>query len=216
MRLDKKRATGPRTPVRSNGLATRARIVQAATELLGTDGGTITLRSLAAHSGVSPAAIYQFFQDLDAVGAAVIEAASAEFRMVLEAALTSDLARADPRRFFERLIQEIGALQARRPETLCMVRAAGLEGLRGALAGELRMTVARHVHRTFAEAHPHVDPADLARTLSIVQHAVIGALAGVPDRLDPRRGAYLTEVATLAGTYLTNALGKADSGQGPG
>ncbi len=198
---------GPRTPVRRNGIATRTRIVEAAIAMIAEDGATLSMRPLAERAGCSPAAIYQFFADLDHVGAAVVEQVTSEALTELRRHVSPALAATDPTAFFSALIEGVEALQAARPETLCLARPQPA-GPRAALAGALRTVVRDLVAAAFAEAWPAVAPGRREEVLDVAQAALLGALGQVPPRGSARRAAYLADVAALAGGFAAQALAR--------
>lgn len=195
-----------RAPVRRNGIATRAKIVEAAITVLGREDGALTARAVAEEAGCSAPAIYQFFTDMDAVAQAAAEVAAAETVAALEAALTPERARRDPAGFFSALVHGIAALQEKRPETLCIAKSPP-SGPRAIVAQALRTAVAGLVRSAFLEGRPDLDPDRIERTLSVAQAALLGAVSQVPQRGDPARAAYLDDVAALAGGFVTRALG---------
>lgn len=206
---DNKLRPPPRTPVRRNGLATKARIIEAAIAMIAEDGQALAMRPLAQRAGCSPAAIYQFFADLDDLGQAIVEQVTAEAVAELEPRLSSDLASRDPVAFFAALIEGVVALQAARPETLCMVRPQP-DGPRAALAEGLRATIRRMVGDAFAQGRADCPAERREEVLGIAQHALIGAMAGVPARGAAERSRYLADSAQLVGGFVASALPAGD------
>jgi AcrR family transcriptional regulator len=188
----------PRSPTQDRSRARVERIFGAAAQLLAETGAErITVRTLAARSGVSVGTIYQFFEDVDAVRAAVAERTRGELQKVLATELTLELARASPGTFFSRLIDVIGAVQRRHPHIGCLVQIDRSDEFRGAFALELREYIAGHIRDTFAGAYPKMDNRDLKRKLEVILAALLGALDAMPSRNDPERGAHLHQTKTL-------------------
>lgn len=202
---DSKLRPPPRTPVRRNGVATKARIIEAAIAMIAEDGQALAMRPLAQRAGCSPAAIYQFFADLDDLGQAIVAQVTDEAVVELEPRLSADLAGRDPVAFFAALIEGVVALQAARPETLCMVRPQP-DGPRNALADALRATIRRMVSEVFAQAHSDFPSDRREEVLATAQHALIGAMAGVPPRGTDERSRYLADSAQLVGGFVASAL----------
>lgn len=202
---DKLQRPSPRTPVRRNGVATKGRIIEAAIAMIAEDGAALAMRPLARRAGCSPAAIYQFFADLDDLGAAIVEQVTEDAVAELAPRLSPDLARADPVAFFAALMDGVVALQAARPETLCLVRPQP-DGPRAALASALREMIRAMVSDAFAEGYPEADALRREEVLTIAQHALIGAMAGVPPRDAAERARYLADVAELVGHFVARAL----------
>src|SRR5262249_35795287 len=118
-------------PSQNRSRARVERILSSAAALLADDKTEkITVRGLAAHSGVSIGTIYQFFADVAAVRAAVSERTYAEFRSALETHLTEEVARTSPGAFFCKLMDVIGALQRQYPQIGCLVRPDQADELR--------------------------------------------------------------------------------------
>lgn len=195
----------PRTPIRRNGVATKERIIEAAIALIAENGGALAMRPLAHRAGCSPAAIYQFFADLDDLGSAIVERVAAEAVSELSPRLPAELAAADPVAFFGAVMQGVVALQASRPETLCLVRPQP-DGPRSALAMALRDVIRRMVSDAFAAGRPDVAPERLEEVLTVAQHALIGAMAGIPPRDTDARARYLADVSQLVGGFVSGAL----------
>ncbi len=207
-RLDKG-PTAPRVPVRSNGVATNARVIEAATALLGRDDGALTMRALAQEAGCSPAAIYQFFVDMDDVIANVAQIATMQTLEFLEGTLPNSLAKENPKAYFTSLIRAIITLQAERPETLCIARPPAA-GPRAALASALRSAVSGYVRAAFIAGYPEMPRAKLDQVLDVAQNAMLGALTSLPPRDDPQRDSYLVDIAILAGGFVAEALNSKD------
>jgi len=207
---DNKLRPPPRTPVRRNGVATKARIIEAAIAMIAEDGQALAMRPLAQRAGCSPAAIYQFFADLDDLGQAIVEQVTAEAVAELEPRLSAELAGRDPVAFFAALIEGVVALQAARPETLCMVRSQP-DGPRAALAEALRATIRRMVGEAFTQGRPDCPAERREEVLGIAQHALIGSMAGVPSRGAAERSRYLADSAQLVGGFVTTALKSAET-----
>ncbi|MFO6448622.1 TetR/AcrR family transcriptional regulator [Erythrobacter sp. NE805] len=195
----------PRTPVRRNGVATKGRIIEAAIAMIAEDGEALAMRPLARRAGCSPAAIYQFFADLDDLGAAIVDQVTDDAVAELAPRLSPDLARRDPVAFFAALMDGVVALQAARPETLCLVRPQP-DGPRAALAGALREMIRGMVSDAFAKGCAETETGRREEVLTIAQHALIGAMAGVPARDAAERGRYLADVADLVGSFVARAL----------
>lgn len=199
----------PRKPVRRNGLATKERIIEAAIALIAEDDSVLAMRPLARRAGCSPAAIYQFFADLDDLGAAIVERVAADAVSELAPRLSAQLAAADPAAFFVAVMQGVVALQASRPETLCLVRPQP-DGPRAALAMALRKVIRRMVSDAFAAGRPDVAPERREEVLTVAQHALIGAMAGVPPRETAARARYLADVSELVGGFVSRALARSE------
>jgi len=202
---DNTRRTAPRIPVRRNGMATKSRIIEAAIDLIADDGETLTVRKLAKRANCSPAAIYQFFADLDDLGSAIIQQVVHDASKQLEPRLSPVLAADNPVAFFAALIEGVIELQSSRPETLCLGRAQPA-GPRAALAEALRDMIRALVSRAFAAAMPHVAAHQREEVLTIAQHGLIGAMVAVPPRDSPGRSRYLAGVADFVGGYVSRAL----------
>lgn len=210
MRLDK---AGVRTPVRRNGVATRAKIIAAATKLMAQQHHPMTIRGLAAEAGVSPAAIYQFFASLQDVGRAVEEESIAALSAAMADVVTTAQAREHPVHFFHALLTGVVQHQAAHPEALCMAHRGESHEPRAALAAALRRTLANQVEHAFAAARPDVTPDRLRQVLAVAQSAMLGALQDLPGRDQHGRQEHLDEVGRLAGTYVDAALGPTSAGQ---
>ena len=196
-----------RSPSQNRSRARVERILTSAAALLAETGEEkITVRALAAHSGVSIATIYQFFDDMEAVRAAVAERTYADLRSVLEDRLTEEVARTSPGDFFCTLIDLIGELQRRHPQIGCLVHADYASGFRGAFAMELRKFVIAHIRSTFARAFPQMDKEDRDRRLEVVQSAMLGALQALPSRVDARRSEHLRQTKVLVSLYAKTAF----------
>lgn len=208
---DNKLRSVPRTPVRRNGVATKARIIEAAIAIIAEDGQALAMRPLAQRAGCSPAAIYQFFADLDDLGQALVAQVTEEAVAELEPRLSAELAGRDPVLFFTALIEGVVALQATRPETLCMVRPQP-DGPRNALAEALRATIRSMVSDAFAQGRPDLPVNRREEVLAIAQHALIGAMSGVPSRGAGERSRYLADSAQLVGGFVSSAF---HAGQAP-
>jgi len=196
-----------RHPSQHRSRARVERILVAAAGLLSeTDAEKITVRTLAARSGVSVGTIYQFFEDVDGVRSIVAERARGDLRSVLEAECTEAVARASPGCFFSELIDVIGGVQRRHPLIGCLVHIDRSDGFRGAFASELRDYVAGHIHGVFARAFPKMDARDRARKLKVALGALLGALDAIPPRDDPRRLPHLSETKDLVALYANAAF----------
>lgn len=196
-----------RPPSQDRSRARVERILGAAAALLAeTDAEKITVRTLAARSGVAVGTIYQFFEDVDGVRSAVAERARGDLRSVLEAQCTEALARASPGRFFAKLIDVVAGVQRRHPLIGCLVHIDRADGFRGAFASELQNYVVDHIGNVFARAFPQMDARDRARKLQIALGGLLGALDAVPSRDDPRRPAHLRETKNLVALYADAAL----------
>lgn len=210
MRSDKSKV---RTPVRRNGVATRAKIIAAATNLMAQHNQPMTVRGLAAEAGVSPAAIYQFFVSLQDVGRAVEEESIAALSAAMADVVTAAQAREHPIQFFHALLMGVVRHQAAHPEALCMAHRGEVHEPRAALAAALRKTLADQAERAFASARPDVKPDRLRHVLAVAQAGLLGALQELPGRGQPGRQDHLDEVSRLAGTYVDAALGPVDERQ---
>jgi len=196
-----------RLPSQDRSRARVERILAAAVELLAqTDVEKITVRTLAARSGVSVGTIYQFFEDVDGVRAAVAERARADLQSVLEAQCTEEVARASPGRFFSKLIDVIGGVQRRHPLIGCLVHIDRSDGFRGAFASGLRENVAAHIHRVFGRAFPKMDARERTRKLEIALGALLGALDAIPARDDPQRPEHIRQAKDLVALYADAAF----------
>jgi len=196
-----------RLPSQDRSRARVERILVAAAALLAeTDAEKITVRSLAARSGVSVGTIYQFFEDVDGVRTAVAERTRSDLRSVLEAECTAEVAHASPGRFFSELIDVIGGVQRRHPLIGCLVHIDRSDGFRGAFASELREYVAGHIHDVFARAFPKMDTRERARKLEVALGALLGALDAIPPRDDPRRPAHVQQTKELVALYAKAAF----------
>ena len=196
-----------RLPSQDRSRARVERILVAAAALLaGTDAKKITVRTLAARSGVSVGTIYQFFEDADGVRAAVAERTRGDLRSVLETTCTEELARASPGRFFSELIDVIGGVQRRHPLIGCLVHIDRADGFRGAFASELRDYVAGHIHAVFARAFPNMNASERARKLEVTLGALLGALDAIPPRDHPQRPAHLQQTRDLVALYADAAF----------
>jgi len=196
-----------RLPSQDRSRARVERILVAAAELLAeTDAEKITVRTLAARSGVSVGTIYQFFEDVDAVRSAVAERTRGDLRSVLEAQCTEEVARASPGRFFSELIDVIGGVQRRHPLIGCLVHIDRSDGFRGAFASELRDYVAGHIHSVFARAFPKMDARERTRKLQVTLGALLGALDAIPAPNDPQRPAHMRETRDLVALYADAAF----------
>jgi AcrR family transcriptional regulator len=192
----------PRPPSQNRSRARVERILNSAAALLAEDGGEkITVRALAAHSGVSLGTIYQFFEDIEAVRAAVTERTYADLQSVLENRLTEEAARTSPGGFFCTLIDLIGELQRRHPQIGCLVHTDHADGFRGAFAMELREFVAAHIRATFARAFPRTAEEERDRRLEVLQSAMLGALQVMPSGHDARRAEHLRQTKVLVSLY---------------
>ncbi|MGP0090028.1 MAG: TetR/AcrR family transcriptional regulator [Xanthobacteraceae bacterium] len=192
----------PRPPSQNRSRARVERILNSAAALLAEAGGEkITVRALAAHSGVSLGTIYQFFEDIEAVRAAVTERTYADLRSVLEDRLTEEAAHTSPGGFFCTLIDLIGELQRRHPQMGCLVHTDYADGFRGAFAMELREFVAAHIRSTFARAFPQMGEEDRDRRLEVLQSAMLGALQVMPSRHDASRAEHLRQTKVLVSLY---------------
>jgi len=196
-----------RLPTQDRSRARVDRIMVAAAELLAeTAAEKITVRTLAARSGVSVGTIYQFFEDVDGVRQAVTERTRADLRSVLEAECTEEVARASPGRFFSQLVDVIGGVQRRHPLIGCLVHIDRSDGFRGAFASELRDYVAGHIHDVFARAFPRMDARDRTRKLEVILGALLGALDAIPPRGDPQRPAHVQQAKDLVALYADAAF----------
>jgi AcrR family transcriptional regulator len=196
-----------RLPSQDRSRARVERILVAAAELLSeTDVEKITVRTLAARSGVSVGTIYQFFEDVDGVRAAVADRTRRDLRSVLAAACTEAIARASPGRFFSELIDVIGGVQRRHPLIGCLVHIDRSDSFRGAFASELREYVADHIHDIFARAFPKMDGRDRTRKLKVALGALLGALEAIPPRGDPQRLAHVQQAKDLVARYADTAF----------
>jgi len=203
--------TQPRIPVRRNGIATKARLIEAAFALMARHDAPLTMRALAKEAGCSPAAAYQFFVDKDDLSAEINRLSASEALIYLQQRLPPGLAQQDPQRFIRTLLQAIEELQERRPETLCMGRPQP-PGPRAALAAVLREAVLATVRAAFRGGHSGVDDAKLERSLQVAQSALLGTLAQLPARENPEREPYLDAVARLIGGFLDGLQNPAPSG----
>jgi len=196
-----------RHPSQDRSRARVERILVAAAGLLSeTDAKKITVRTLAARSGVSVGTIYQFFEDVEGVRSVVADRARGDLQSVLEAKCTETVARASPGRFFSELIDVIGGVQRRHPLIGCLVHIDRSDEFRGAFASELRDYVADHIHDIFARAFPQMDARERARKLKVALGALLGALDAIPPRDDPRRLAHLRESKDLVALYANAAF----------
>lgn len=195
----------PRVPVRRNGVATKAKVVEAAIKLMGVDDHTLTMRSLSTEAGCSPAAVYQFFSDMDDVLSAVSEVMVEEAIAHLSARLTASLASTDPTRFFAEMITGIESLQCKRPATICVAKLTAA-GPALALSSALRKAIFTLVSNSFCQAYPLVDSGQLNKVLAIAQGGVLGALAELPPRNHRDRPRYLALVSDLAGGFVARNL----------
>jgi AcrR family transcriptional regulator len=197
----------PRPPAQDRSRARVERILTSAAALLAETGEEkITVRALAARSGVSLGTIYQFFEDIEAVRAAVAERTYADLRSVLEDRLPEEAARISPGEFFCTLIDLIGELQRRHPQIGCLVHAEHADGFRGAFAVELREFVAAHVRSTFARAFPRMSEKDRNQRLDVAQSAMLGALQAMPSRHDTARAEHLRQTKALVSLYAEMAF----------
>ena len=192
----------PRTPTQERSRARVERILHAAAALLADEEAEkITVRTLAARSGVSVGTIYQFFEDIEAVRAAVAERTCVEFRSALETQLTTDSARASPGDFFCLLIDVVGGLQKRYPQIGCLVRGDNSDELRAAFAAELRELVATHIQSTFAHAFPKMRKKERDVKLEVTQSLMLGALQRLPSGPGAARSAHLTQTKAAVWLY---------------
>lgn len=192
----------PRIPTQGRSRARVERILNTAAALLADDEAEkITVRTLAARSGVSVGTIYQFFRDVEAVRAAVAERTYAEFRSALAIHLTEDAARASPGEFFCALIDVIGGLQKRYPQIGCLVRGDKSDGLRAAFASELRELIAEHIRSTFARAFPKMHKKERELKLEVAQSVMLGALQTMPGGPKGARLAHLTQTKAAVSLY---------------
>ncbi|MGA7327073.1 MAG: TetR/AcrR family transcriptional regulator [Rhodomicrobium sp.] len=191
-----------RTPKQSRSRARVERILDSAAALLADDEAEkITVRTLAARSGVSVGTIYQFFRDVEAVRGAVAERTYAGFRSALAAHLTEDAARASPGEFFCTLIDVIGALQKQYPQVGCLVRGDNSDELRAAFAAELKELIAAHVRSTFARAFPKMQKNERELKLEVAQSVMLGALQAMPSGPEASRLAHMTQTKAAVSLY---------------
>lgn len=196
-----------RLPSQDRSRARVERILVAAAGLLAeADAEKITVRTLATRSRVSVGTIYQFFEDIDGVRAAVAERARGDLRSVLETECTVEVARASPGRFFSRLIDVIGGVQRRHPLIGCLVHIDRSDGFRGAFASDLREFVAGHIHDVFARAFPRMNARERTLKLEVILGALLGALEAIPPRDDPRRAAHVQQTSNLVALYADAAF----------
>jgi AcrR family transcriptional regulator len=196
-----------RSPSQDRSRARVERVLAAAAQLLAeVDAEKVTVRALAARSGVSVGTIYQFFDDIDGVGLAVAERTRADVQSVLETEFTEALARASPGSFFCHLIDVIGDLQGRHPYIGCLVQADRSDGFRGAFAAELQEFVAAHISLILSRAFPAMNGRDRTRKLKVTLAALLGALDSTPPRGDPERSGHLQQTQTLVTLYANAAF----------
>lgn len=192
----------PRTPTQGRSRARVERILETAAVLLADDSADkITVRVLAARSGVSVGTIYQFFKDVEAVRVAVAERTYAEFESALATHLTKEAARASPGEFFCTLIDVIGGLQKRYPQIGCLVRGDNGDELRAAFAAELRNVVAAHIQSAFAQAFPKMHKRERELKLQVTQSVMLGALQAMPSGSEAARLAHLTQIKAAVSLY---------------
>ena len=191
-----------RAPKQDRSRARVERILASAAALLAGDAPEkVTVRALAARSGVSVGTIYQFFNDVEAVRAAVAERTYADFRTALRTRLTEETARASPGDFFCKLIEVIGELQQRHPEVGCLVRADRGDAFRVAFADELRALIAAHIRSAFARAFPRMKRGDRELKLEVAQAVLLGALQAMPTGPRAARAAHLMQAKAAVSLY---------------
>jgi len=192
----------PRAPTQNRSRARVDRILKAAAGLLADDGADkITVRTLAERSRVSVGTIYQFFDDVEAVRAAVAGQTYAKFKSALATHLTADTARASPGEFFCRLIDVVGELQKRYPQIGCLVRGDNTDELRTAFASELRELTAGHIRSTFARAFPDMPKMERELKLEVAQSVMLGALRAMPSKPKAARLRHLNQTKAAVSLY---------------
>lgn len=173
----------------------------AAALLAGEAPARITVRALAARSGVSVGTIYQFFADVEAVRAAVSERTYADFRAALAAHLTREAALASPGGFFRTLVDVIGELQKRHPQVGCLVRVDHADEFRAAYAEELRQLIAAHIRSAFGDAFPRMARKERELRLEVAQSVLLGALRTMPTAPLSARAAHLIQAKEAVSLY---------------
>jgi AcrR family transcriptional regulator len=190
-----------REPVQARSKATVARILNAATALLADNETAFSVRGLATRANVSPATIYQFFADVDAVIAAVEEVMLDRLDERLKAAVPLTLA-AKPEELFLSLIDTVDTLQQGHPEYGCIVRPDPQNALAHAIAPVLRQRIEEHLASAFA-LHPapfSVLPASLR--LEMAALTMLATLTRAPERTAPSRRPFLEATAKMAASIL--------------
>jgi AcrR family transcriptional regulator len=188
-----------REPVQARSKATVARILEAATALLADDETAFSVRGLATRANVSPATIYQFFADVDAVIAAVQEVMLDRLDQQLKAAVPLTLA-SNPEEFFLSLIDAVDALQQGHPEYGCIVRPDPQNALARAIAPVLRQRIEDHLAFALHPAPFSVLPTSLR--LEMAAQTMLSVLTRAPERNAQSRRPFLEATAKLAASIL--------------
>lgn len=190
-----------REPVQKRSREKVERIIAAAAAILSRYDAPLTVRRLASTAGVSPGTIYQFFSDIDAVAAAVSEAALERLSATLEANVPSELA-AEPAAFFTHLIDAIEGLQHRHPETGCVARSGTTSAFTADLATRLRARIHDYMLAAFSSVQANEDGLPLAARIDLAGAALLAVLARLPPVGAPERAAHLAAAARVAAAAL--------------
>jgi AcrR family transcriptional regulator len=190
-----------REPVQKRSREKVERIIAAAAAILASDEAPLTVRRLATTADVSPGTIYQFFPDIDAVAAAVRNAALERLSAKLEAEVPRELA-AVPTVFFTRLIDAVEDLQRRHPETGCVARPGTTSAFTADLATRLRAQIHDHMLAAFAAVEASGEGLPLPARIDLAGSALLAVLARLPPVGAPDRAAHLAAAARVAAAAL--------------
>jgi AcrR family transcriptional regulator len=190
-----------REPVQARSKATVARILDAATALLASGDMSFSVRGLATRANVSPATIYQFFADVDAVIAAVQQSMVDRLDQQLKISVPLTLA-ADPEAFFLRLIETVDTLQQEHPEYGCIVRPDPQNALARVIVPVLRKRVEEHMASAFALHPPPPSILPTSLRLEIAVQTMLSSLTRAPEREAQLRQPFLEATAKIAAAIM--------------
>lgn len=190
-----------RTPVQQRSKAKVERIIRAAQALLAGPDNSANLRSLAKKAEVSLGTVYQYFESMDAVRAAVGKRAGALLRAALQQHVPAPMA-ADPERYFTALIACIDHIQRSNPELGCMIRAGTRSPYVEELGNELRAITESHVRLSF-KGRIREDELPARLQLEMAMRATTELLSRAPGRDSPARAAYLGRVARVTASLIS-------------
>lgn len=179
-RSDSPASASVRTPPRRG--EARAALMEAALELVASESNfsALSLRRIARHAGVVPTAFYRHFQDMDALGMALVEETFTELRRMLGAADLPSM----PIGGLTRYSVQLFALHVRDNRLLFQFlikeRYAGSAAMRGAIHGHISALIDELADdlAQFGEfSHIQIDD------LRMIAELVVNAIIAVSERI---------------------------------
>lgn len=180
-------------------------ILRAAGELLAESGlESLSTNAIAARAGIPIGSLYQFFGDKDEIVGELVQRASDDIGAFAARDLQSGELQSNPAGFVRTLVTGIARIQRQYAGFVCLFAPSGT---RDSLfvADRLKQVIVDRLEVVFAEALPHLPPAERGRIINVwidITRGMIGSLDANPASRD----ALFAELPVVLHAYLRAKL----------